>query len=52
MENCETQTWLEFSNACKYIDEQKFTDLNEKSEEVGKLLQHMIINPGKYGVAV
>ena len=52
MENCETQTWLEFSKACKYINEQTFIDLNEKSEEVGKLLQHMISNPGKYGVAV
>jgi four helix bundle protein len=28
MENCETQTWLEFSLACKYINEQTYKDFN------------------------
>ncbi len=47
IENSETQTWLEFSLACKYINEEKYHDLINKSEEVGRLLQDMITNPGK-----
>ena len=52
MENSETQTWLEFSLACKYINEETYNDLIHKSEEVGKLLQNMISNPSKYGVVI
>ncbi len=37
-ENSETQTWLEFSLACKYINEEIFKELTNKSEEVGKLI--------------
>jgi four helix bundle protein len=48
MENTETQVWLDFSLACKYIDDRLYKELNEKSEEVGKLLNHMIKNPEKY----
>jgi four helix bundle protein len=49
MENTETQVWLDFSLACKYITEETFRDKQAKSEEVGRLLQDMIINPKKYG---
>ena len=52
MENSETQTWLEFSLACKYINDETYKGLCNKSEEVGKLLQHMMNNPEKYGVTV
>lgn len=52
MENTETQAWLDFSLACKYISQEKYNDLINKSEEVGRMLQDMITNPGKYGVAV
>ena len=52
MENSETQTRLEFSLACKYINEETYNDLIHKSEEVGKLLQNMISNPSKYGVVI
>ena len=52
MENCETQTWLEFSFACKYINEETYRNLYYESEEVGKLLEHMINHPGKYGVVM
>ena len=48
MQNSETQTWLDFSLACSYITEDQFKNLLEKSEEVGKLLNHMIENPEKY----
>ena len=48
MENAETQTWLEFAQACKYISQNEHNELLNKSEEVGRLLSHMINNPEKY----
>ncbi len=48
MENSETQAWLDFSRACNYLTENKFQDLLDKSEEVGKLLNQMVENPEKY----
>ncbi|HYV92712.1 MAG TPA: four helix bundle protein [Chitinophagales bacterium] len=49
MENTETQVWLDFSLAGKYIDKSKYLDLLAKSEEVGKMLNHMIEHAEKYG---
>jgi four helix bundle protein len=48
MENAETQTWLEFSLACKYISQNEQELQLNLSEEVGRLLSHMINNPEKY----
>ena len=48
MENSETQTWLQFALACKYIYQRHYDELLSQSEEVGKLLNHMISNPDKY----
>jgi four helix bundle protein len=48
MENSETQSWLDFSFACDYIDDEKHKHLLAKSEEVGKMLNHMVENPEKY----
>ena len=48
-ENSETQTWLEFALACNYIDEVIFYECLQNSEEVGKLINYMINNPGKFG---
>jgi len=47
-ENSETRVWLEFSYTCKYISEEDYITLTAQSAEVGKLLSHMICNPGKY----
>lgn len=49
-ENSETFTWLEFALACNYIDDSIFQNLKSKSLEVGKLINYMINNPGKFGV--
>jgi len=49
MENSETQVWLDFSLACQYINEETYKDKMGKSEEIGRLLQDIIINRGKYG---
>jgi four helix bundle protein len=48
MENSETGVWLDFSIACKYINEEKYKTLSEKNKETGRLLGHMINNPDKY----
>ncbi len=37
-ENLETQSWLEFSFACNYIEEGKFHQLLKESQEVGRLI--------------
>jgi four helix bundle protein len=47
-ENSETQLWLDFAEACEYISSEKKIELQNKSEEVGKLLNYMINNPGKF----
>lgn len=51
-ENSETQTWLEFCLACEYINEELFKELKNKSEEVGKLINYMMIHPEKFGVTL
>lgn len=48
MENSETQVWLDFALSCKYIGKQIYLDYKERSEEIGKMLNHMIENPQKY----
>lgn len=48
MENTETRVWLDFAKNCNYITEEVWKDLDEKAEEVGKLLNHMIENPDRY----
>jgi len=48
MENTETQVWLDFSLKCKYIDDKIYNLYLEKSQEIGKLLNHMMKHPEKY----
>jgi len=48
-ENSETQTWLEYALACRYINQNTFDDFFKDSEEVGKLINYMINNPDKFG---
>lgn len=49
MENTETQVWLNFSLACKYIDEATFNELDQDVGEIGRLLNYMMENPDKFG---
>ena len=48
MENTKTQVSLDFSGDCKYISQEENRELRNKSEEVGRMLNHMIENPEKY----
>lgn len=49
-ENSETQVWLEFALACKYIPETIYQELTSEGIEIGKLINYMILNPEKFGV--
>lgn len=49
-ENSETQVWLEFAFACKYISETVFQELTSEGVEIVKLINYMILNPKKFGV--
>jgi len=49
MENLETQVWLDFSLACKYINDETYKSMIALNQEIGRLLQNMIDNPEKYG---
>lgn len=48
MENTETQVSMDFAKACGYISAETNEDVRSRSEEVGKMLNHMIENPRKY----
>ncbi|MCL6494264.1 MAG: four helix bundle protein [Ignavibacterium sp.] len=48
MENSEKQVWLDFAYKCGYLNKNDYTNLINQSEEIGKLLNHMIENPEKY----
>jgi four helix bundle protein len=47
-ENAETEVWLDFSFACKYINDEDYIGLVNKKAEVGRLLGDIIKNPAKY----
>lgn len=47
-ENSETQLWLDFALACEYLVEDKRIELQSKSEEIGKLINYMMMNPDKF----
>ncbi|MDP3353026.1 MAG: four helix bundle protein [Flavobacteriaceae bacterium] len=51
-ENSETQVWIDFSFNCKYISEETQDNLINRSLEVGKLINFMILNPEKFGVKI
>jgi len=48
MENSETQVWLDFALECEYISKKVYDEFTTRSEEVGRLLNHMVENPEKY----
>mgnify|MGYP003561275811 CR=1 FL=1 len=48
-ENSETQVWLAFAFECQYISKNLFEELTSESQEIGKLINYMILNPEKFG---
>ena len=47
-EGAETQTWLEFSWRCNYINQEIYTRLNEKSNHIIGKLVNMALHPEKW----
>ena len=47
-ENSETNIWLDFALACKYLHSEKHSQMIVRNEEIGRLLNHMLNNPDKY----
>jgi len=47
-EASETQCWLEFSLACKYIEESIFDELDKEYEEIIAMLNSMEMNAAKF----
>jgi four helix bundle protein len=47
-ENSETVVWLEFAHACHYITLQEMLILEQKCEEVGRMLNSMLNSPEKF----
>lgn len=50
-ENSETNVWLEFAFECNYITKEIYQKLSVKNIEIGKLINYMINNSGKFGVS-
>jgi len=42
MENTESQVWFDFALECNYINKTDYDNYNNLSEEIGRLLNHMI----------
>jgi len=49
-ENSETQVWIEFCYQCQYIQHETYSVLINETDEIGKLLNYMILNTAKFGV--
>ena len=47
-EASETQCWLEFSLACKYIDQDLFDELDNEYEQIIAMLNSMEKNAAKF----
>jgi len=48
MENSETQISMDFALSCGYITKEENMEVRTRSEEFGKMLNHMIENPERY----
>jgi four helix bundle protein len=49
-EASETQTWLDFANACKYIDETEYKEMHNEYEHVLAMILNMIKNVDKWTI--
>ena len=48
-ENSETSVWLDFAYACEYISAEEHQKMYFETEEIGKLINFMILQPKKFG---
>lgn len=48
-ENSETQVWLDYALACKYLELDSYNELSALNTEIGKLIWYIMNNPDKFG---
>ena len=48
MENTETQVWFDFAYKCKYINIEIHKSLVQRSQSIGRILNHMMNHPEKF----
>ena len=48
MENTETQVWFDFAYKCKYINNEIHKSLVQRSQSIGRILNHMMNHPEKF----
>lgn len=48
-ENSETVVWLDFALECDYLEKKIHSQMLQETDEIGRLLNYMIQNPGKFG---
>lgn len=51
-ENSETIVWLNFAFACNYISKETYERMELEANEIGKLLNFMILHPEKFGCKI
>jgi four helix bundle protein len=51
-ENSETNAWIDFALACNYISSEDYMRFSKQGKEIGRLINYMINNPGKFGVKI
>lgn len=51
-ENSETSVWLDYALACEYLKKEDFEKLEKDVIEIGKLINYMINNPGRFGANI
>ena len=49
-EAAETQVWLDYALACKYIEEQEHNKLYDKYEHIMAMITNMIIKPEQWKI--
>jgi len=48
-ENSETTVWLDFALAYNYLNKESHDQMIQDANEIGRLLNYMILNPEKFG---
>lgn len=48
-ENSETVVWLDFALECNYLEKEIHAKFIQETDEIGRLLNYMMLNPEKFG---
>lgn len=51
-ENAETDTWLDFAFACRYLKQDEYDRLTKECKEIGAMLGSMILDPKPFLIRI